>query len=1783
MRMTQSKIINFIGQVFRCLPQGVGIGLVIWAIGATATAQDAEYQYTSIRVTENPRGGVALEWMREPGPAPLLGWHVERLQPDGGMVRLNTARVEAGLFDPPATIYRIDDPAVAAIAGDILTYRLVTIDPELNEWPSPFTTCQVEPSAPPVALKRTKTAPAQSVRTVRSVAPAAPGARMRIMIAEDGLYRLTAAQIAQMLAGFTEDQARQAIAQAQLALSCGGESVAWRGEPGGAGLFFFGQAYRDTYADRNVYFLEPGTGLAMGSANRATAAVAHDPWFWETARAEQNLFFRPHVPGSADDDYFIWAGKQLTSPEVSWQWTANVPVPDLHPAVKQGAVTAYLVSSYNGAPALDNHTILSAAGQTLDDRRWAGNVRAAQSGSATNLTGTQVPVTVELRRDSDVTTTTVLIDALEVRYARRMRAVNDRLLFQPAGATNAITVRGFSNSAIRVLDVTDPLRPVEIIPTIAQEGTQAWRVSWSGNFSASNRFLAAAAWSGPERIEGAAKPAWDGDRDGAVYLVIAPQVMAPAAAELVAHRRQQGLASLLVPLEELYDNFAFGRRDPRAIPRFLAFARANWRIPPAYVCLAGDGHLDYHDHFQQSQSRPNHVPPLLDRIYSAKSCGLRSTVGVDIPLADISGDGYPDLAIGRLPAQTPAALEHMINRIKIHEASDYWKNKILMVSDRESNNAFQQVCGRLASRVSPDMSIQYLHHTFAKSTDAMKKDFIRGFNSGVLFSIYVGHANNIGMSSPYFFTHSAAESCMPSLTNLVKTPVMLAGACMANDFSEPHPDSRCLGKGFMDTAPGGAVAVWGFATETTLSVVEPALGAMVDETFNGTDVLLGDLVRAANELQVKGVAPWMVRASVLMGDPGTKIRTAQGLAPPLPTIRITKPEPTAYSTATLQDSSSSLKDGCEVKTDRLDLEGVAAAPYPVTQVVIRNHRFSGSSQAMGTTNWNLPGLVLAAGSNRITAIAYDAAGHSATATLSVVCNVLPVLSVLPASQSVSSAAGETAFTITNAGNGTLVYAASESVSWLTVTGGARGTNGGTLVIACAANTKAAARAASVKITASGVQGSPVTVRVTQAGNPVLTVSPASANFGTIGLGTTGERIFTVKNTGGGPLAGAASVAAPFLIVSGGSYNLAPGESQAVRIRYSPATAGSDRQVVRFTGGRGATRAVRGLTKVRLTADVPGGGGRVIGTGLYTPGAKAKLKALAGPGFSFLHWEDGSQAATRSLIMPGSNLAVSATFKLSAQVPPPVIGDPGHARAMVGVPFVLPLDITSESLPTVTVTGLPAGLKYNAASKSILGTPTIPVTNKLVTIHARNTAGKVAVPVAFTLTVEPLPAWAWGSYNGWCLIAGNPDIGSAVMTVSRQGKISGKLSAGGVHYSFRASSYAAGSNAADGFSFAGNAVAGRATLPLTIVVEPAGGISSPAGLGVANNRAVGVDAVMYRNVWSDADMRASATNFNGYYTVTLPDMAAPCAASDLFGSGYLTITLNRGAVKAAGKLADGTAVSMSSTLLVDASNRIFTVLYSAPATYKGGCLFGMAEFLAPVEAGAGAVLVPMDGESFVWESRNPLATGTYGEGFVRDLDLAGGWYNKLDNLYAYYTNMPLNIGTGALAPAPELLVGANRVESGWWNPGGLPLSVVFDRRGVPAGLAAPKAAKPVKVDGAYAYEAATNTVGLTFSAVKTTGLFKGAFKAWFDYGTKHTAKSISFAGVMTPRRADPQDGIEGRGFFLWTDKSQYTNSRGRAVPYAFKWSYDFVIQSEEPVEITPAPIRMSGKSDSGGEP
>jgi hypothetical protein len=94
-------------------------------------------------------------------------------------------------------------------------------------------------------------------------------------------------------------------------------------------------------------------------------------------------------------------------------------------------------------------------------------------------------------------------------------------------------------------------------------------------------------------------------------------------------------------------------------------------------------------------------------------------------------------------------------------------------------------------------------------------------------------------------------------------------------------------------------------------------------------------------------------------------------------------------------------------------------------------------------------------------------------------------------------------------------------------------------------------------------------------SPRISVAPSSLDFGSIQVGNTVDRSFTVQNTGGGTLSGTGSVPAPYSIVSGGSYNLGAGASQTVNLRYSPTAAGTHNQAVSFTGGGGAACPVTG--------------------------------------------------------------------------------------------------------------------------------------------------------------------------------------------------------------------------------------------------------------------------------------------------------------------------------------------------------------------------------------------------------------------------------------------------------------------------------------------------------------------------------------------------------------------------------------------------------------------------------
>ena len=128
---------------------------------------------------------------------------------------------------------------------------------------------------------------------------------------------------------------------------------------------------------------------------------------------------------------------------------------------------------------------------------------------------------------------------------------------------------------------------------------------------------------------------------------------------------------------------------------------------------------------------------------------------------------------------------------------------------------------------------------------------------------------------------------------------------------------------------------------------------------------------------------------------------------------------------------------------------------------------------------------------------------------------------------------------------------------------------------------------------------------------------------------------------------------------------------------------------------------------------------------------------------------------------------------------------GVIHAGVNFPSEL-VDCTPAEGWSVKVSGLPSGLKYDAAANTIKGVPT-----KAGTATVTFTASKKGMPnetATITLVVDALPTWAVGSFNG-AIVDGDAVEGLVQnLTVAANGKLSAKLIDGASQLSLAAPSF-----------------------------------------------------------------------------------------------------------------------------------------------------------------------------------------------------------------------------------------------------------------------------------------------------------------------------------------------------------------------------------------------------------
>ena len=299
----------------------------------------------------------------------------------------------------------------------------------------------------------------------------------------------------------------------------------------------------------------------------------------------------------------------------------------------------------------------------------------------------------------------------------------------------------------------------------------------------------------------------------------------------------------------------------------------------------------------------------------------------------------------------------------------------------------------------------------------------------------------------------------------------------------------------------------------------------------------------------------------------------------------------------------------------------------------------------------------------------------------------------------------------------------------------------------------------------------------------------------------------------------------------------------------------------------------------LAIDVVGKG-KVTGAKAYAANAKAALKATPEKGHVFQGWyEDGtnllSQAASYTYIMPATDAAITARFitlaedmeDVSATIGDlPAFADNGAERSvgvMAGVYVSWPVAVSSKTLATVKVSGLPAGLKFTA--KDIVDSKTKAVTVPANTIYgapsaaskvdaktgmpkpsvvkiALTTAGKANFLYTLNLTVDPIQPWAAGTFNG-----GSVD-GMSTLTVAATGKISGKHLADGLTWTLSAARF-------DGYDGARyfatvSAKSGRTVRELSLVI---------------NSEVADCDAVLLDNSPVDAGALADIDLFQTFWS------------------------------------------------------------------------------------------------------------------------------------------------------------------------------------------------------------------------------------------------------------------------------------------------------------------------------
>lgn len=410
----------------------------------------------------------------------------------------------------------------------------------------------------------------------------------------------------------------------------------------------------------------------------------------------------------------------------------------------------------------------------------------------------------------------------EIHYPKKLVAINNRVNFFSDPGFEGITEYNFSNFSGEIigLDVSD-IKDIKQLKNLSNTGgVFNFRTNLKKNQP--KKFFLASDFYIPklEQIE------FNNLRESKLnsdMIVITHPSLLNSANNYKTYRESKGIYKVtVVQTNHIFNEFAYGVPDPTAIRDFIAYAYNNWDIKPKYVLLWGDGHYDYKNNLRLNIT--NYVPPYESIEPSKDYYSATLSFTSDDFFARIVGDDRRiDLSIGRLPIDSPANGDWMVEKIKNYEnnsSNDQWRTNITLVADdsRQSGSYGDQAQHTFASErlakdyISEDFNIKKIYLPDyptenipnGRRRPRATEDLVSTINtSGTLILNWIGHGN------PRVWAHEEVfdrDKTIPMMKNSGKYFFTTAATCDFGRFD--MPDSRSGAEELVLSRIGGSIGIF---------------------------------------------------------------------------------------------------------------------------------------------------------------------------------------------------------------------------------------------------------------------------------------------------------------------------------------------------------------------------------------------------------------------------------------------------------------------------------------------------------------------------------------------------------------------------------------------------------------------------------------------------------------------------------------------------------------------------------------------------------------------------------------------------------------------------------------------------------------------------------------------------------------------------------------------------------------------------------------------------------------